>query len=250
MTGNAKKRIVSPSRRAHSLSRLESEICYSFKDRRLLCQALTHSSYASQSRRADVLDNERMEFYGDAVLGFLISKMLLSRFPHSGEGDLSCARASIVDTGTLAGLAERLRLGEFLFLGPGEEKSGGRTKKSVLANSFEALAAAVCLDGGIESAERFVERFFSPLLEAEGLPEEGKDYKTKLQELSHAMGCTPPCYIVDDVSGPDHDLMFRVTVIVGDHCYGKGTGKTRKEAEQAAAKEGLLLLRDDLQRLS
>lgn len=250
MTGNTKKHTISPSKRDHSLSRLESEIGYSFKDRRLLYQALTHSSYACQGRRAGVLDNERMEFYGDAVLGFLISKMLLRRFPQSGEGNLSCARASIVDTGTLAGLAERLRLGKFLFLGPSEEKSGGRTKKSVLANSFEALVAAVCLDGGIESAERFVERFFSPLLEAEVLPEEGRDYKTKLQELSHAIGCTPPFYIVDDVSGPDHDLMFRVTVIVGDHCYGKGTGKTRKEAEQAAAREGLILLQDDLQRLS
>ncbi|MEA5114331.1 MAG: ribonuclease III [Geobacteraceae bacterium] len=250
MSENTKKRVLPPSQRDHSLSRLESEIGYCFKDRRLLYQALTHSSYACQSRRPGVLDNERMEFYGDAVLGFLVSKMLLRRFPQSDEGSLSCARASIVDTETLASLAERVHLGRFLFLGSGEEKSGGRMKKSVLANSFEALTAAVCLDGGIASAERFVDRFFSPLLPADALQDEGKDFKTKLQELSHAVGCNPPVYIVDDVSGPDHDLMFRVTVIVGDDCFGKGTGKTRKEAEQAAAREGLMLLQEDLRRLS
>ncbi len=241
---------VLPLKRDHSLSRLESVIGYRFRDRRLLYQALTHRSYVCRGRRPGVLDNERMEFYGDAVLCFLVSKKLLGSFPDSDEGTLSRARASIVNTETIAGLAERIGLGKFLFLGSSEEKSGGRTKKSVLANSFEALAAAICIDGGIAGAELFVDRFIGPLLAPDGPADEGKDYKTQLQELTHAMGCNPPVYLVDDVSGPDHDLQFRVTVIVGDDCFGRGAGKTRKEAEQVAAMEGLMLLRDDLRRLS
>jgi ribonuclease-3 len=231
------------------LSELETKIGYHFRNRRLLFEALTHRSYVSQSNRAEIRDNERMEFFGDAVVGFAISKMLLNLYPESDEGLLSRVRASVVGTETLAALAEGIGLGRFLFLGSGEEKTGGRSKKSVLANSFEALAAAVCLDGGIASVEKFVERYFGPLLEAHELRDDGRDYKTKLQELSHAMGCNPPCYLVDDVSGPDHDLMFKVTVIVGVDCFGKGTGKTRKEAEQLAAREALALLHEEQRRL-
>jgi len=232
------------------LSQLEAVIGYRFRNRRFLLEALTHRSYASQNRRAEIRDNERMEFFGDAVVGFAISKMLLNLFPESDEGSLSRIRASVVGTETLAALAEGIGLGRFLFLGSGEEKTGGRSKKSVLANSFEALAAAVYLDGGVASAEKLIERQFGPLLDAHEQRDDGRDYKTKLQELSHAMGCTPPCYLVDDVSGPDHDLMFKVTVIVGDDCFGRGTGKTRKEAEQLAAREGLVLLQEEQRRLT
>lgn len=250
MTVKEKRLTILPSKRDQLLSHLESEIGYRFKDRRLLSEALTHRSYAFQSRRKEMRDNELMEFFGDAVLGFVISKMLLNLYPESDEGTLSRIRASVVDTETLAVLAERIGLGRYLLLGSCEEKSGGRTKKSVLANSFEALTAALYFDGGIANAEQFAERCFGPLLAEEGLRDEGRDYKTMLQELSHAMGYNTPFYLVDEVSGPDHDLTFKVTVIAGDNCFGRGTGKTRKEAEQIAAREGLLLLQEEQRQLS
>jgi len=237
-----------PTNRDRLLFQLESYIGYSFENRRLLAEALTHSSYASASRRPGVRDNQRLEFFGDAVLGLIVSDRLLSLYPESGEGRLSRMRASLVDTGTLAALAEQIRLGGFLLLSRGEEKIGGRTKKSILAGAFEALTAAVYLDGGIVSAERFVDRLFGPLLEGEGMSGDVRDYKTKLQELAHSLNCTPPFYILEDVAGPDHDLYFTVTVMVGDECFGRGTGKTRKEAEQLAAREGLLLLEEDIAR--
>jgi ribonuclease-3 len=250
MLKDGKKQMQGKLNRNALLSQLETMIGYRFRDRRLLFEALTHRSYASRRSRAEIRDNERMEFFGDAVVGFAISKMLLNLFPESDEGLLSRIRASVVGTDTLASLAEGIGLGSCLFLGSGEEKTGGRSKKSVLANSFEALAAAVYLDGGVASVEKFIERYFGPLLDAHEQRDDGRDYKTKLQELSHAMGCNPPCYLVDDVSGPDHDLMFKVTVIVGDDCFGRGTGKTRKEAEQCAAREGLALLREEQRRLT
>jgi ribonuclease-3 len=236
------------SNKDRHLSQIESYIGYRFANRRLLTEALTHSSYAFASRMPGVRDNQRLEFFGDAVLGLIVSNRLLALYPESGEGRLSRMRATLVDTGTLAALAERIRLGGFILLSRGEEKNGGRTKKSILAGAFEALTAAVYLDGGIDRAERFVDRLFGPLFEGEGMSGDVRDYKTKLQELAHSLSCTPPFYILEDVTGPDHDLHFTVTVMVGDECFGRGTGKTRKEAEQLAAREGLLLLEEDVAR--
>lgn len=232
--------------RERKLARLEAAIGYRFTDRLLLAEALTHSSYGHASGRRKGRDNQRMAFFGDSLLTFIVSKRLMENHPEGSEGNLSRMRASLVDTTTLARLAGQLRLGGLLLLSRGEEKIGGRTKKTVLAEAVEALIAAVCLDGGISGAERVVNRLYGSLLEPEGLDGEARDYKTRLQELAHSAGCRLPVYVLNDVSGPDHDLHFTVTVIVGIECFARGTGGTRREAEQAAAREGILLLEEEL----
>jgi ribonuclease-3 len=225
------------------LQELESRIGYHFADRKLLIEALTHRSYVNEARTPGMLDNQRLEFFGDAVLGLLISSRLLHLLPVSSEGSLSRKRASLVDAETLAGLAEKIALGRYLLLGRGEEKSGGRKKKSVLADAFESLVAAVYLDGGIGEAETLVERLFGPLLSQDGVSEADRDFKTRLQEISHSLrGCAPD-YIHENVTGPDHDLCFSVAVSVGGERLGRGVGKSKKEAEQAAAREALENLR-------
>ncbi len=244
MHGNNEKHLPPHVSRARLLSQLEREIGYLFKNRRLLFEALIHSSYAAVSRRRGIPDNQRLEFFGDSVLGFVISCRLLKLFPESCEGELSRRKASLIDTATLSALAEQIGLGRYLLLSRGEEKTGGRTKKTVLASCFEALLAAICLDGGIAGAERFVDRVYGPLLEGEGMEEDARDYKTRLQEFAHSLSCKPPCYFLDKVTGPDHDLCFTVTVMVGDECFARGTGKTRKEAEQRAARSVLVLLEE------
>jgi ribonuclease-3 len=245
MSGDERKRNPTSSRGNRQLSRLESAIGYRFVNRRLLAEALTHRSFVYQSRRHGLSDNERLEFLGDAVLGLIVSGRLLELFPESDEGSLSRMKASRIGAASLAGIADGIRLGEFLRLGRAEENTGGRTKRSVLANSFEALVAAVYLDSGISSAESLVLRLFGPLLERKAADGDARDYKTMLQELSHSLHCTPPCYIVRDITGPDHDLTFTVTVMVGDEYFATGTGGTRKEAEQCAAREALQLLEDE-----
>ena len=225
------------------LRELESGIGYHFTDRKLLIQALTHRSYVNEARTPGMLDNQRLEFFGDAVLGLLISSRLLRILPVSSEGNLSRRRASLVDAETLAGLAEKLDLGRYLLLGRGEEKSGGRKKKSVLADAFESLVAAVYLDGGIGKAEQLVDRLFGPVLTQDGVSEADRDYKTRLQEVSHALHGSIPDYIHESVTGPDHDLCFSVAVSIGGEHLGRGVGKSKKEAEQAAAREALEALR-------
>lgn len=228
------------------LARLESAMGHRFMDRRLLVEALTHISYGHAARRRRAGDNQRLAFFGDALLTFLVSERLLENYPDSSEGNLSRMRASLIEAATLARLAEQLCLGGLLLLSRGEENNGGRTKKTVLAEALEALVAAVYLDGGISLAGRFVARLYGPLLEREVLDGEARDYKTQLQERAHAAGCRPPLYVLNDVTGPDHDLHFTVTVIVGKECFGRGAGRTRREAEQAAAREGLMLLEEEL----
>ncbi len=242
---NKKGRSPVTRNRSMLFSRLESDIGYRFSDRRLLLSALTHRSYIYESRKFGMRDNQRLEFLGDAILSLVISNRLMDFFPESCEGELSRMRASIVDTDSLAAIAERINLGEVILLSRGEENTGGRTKKTVLADSFEALTASVFLDGGLESAERFVDKMFASLFSDRLGEDDFRDFKTRLQELSHSLRCRPPLYLLEDVAGPDHDPLFQVTVVVGNECFGRGTGKTRKEAEQRAAREGLRLLRED-----
>lgn len=229
------------------LEELEAEIGYCFTNRKLLVEALTHRSYVNEARIPGMLDNQRLEFFGDAVLGLLISSRLLTLLPVSAEGNLSRRRASLVDAETLAGIAaDRIHLGRYLLLGRGEEKGGGRSKKSVLADAFESLVAAVYLDGGLDAAERLVDSLFGALLSKEGVAGAGRDYKTQLQEISHSCRGVAPDYVQESVSGPDHDLRFTVAVSVAGECLGRGVGKSKKEAEQAAAQGALekLLNRD------
>lgn len=231
--------------REHALERLETAIGYRFSNRELLNEALTHRSFLNEAKGAPVRDNQRLEFFGDAVLGFLVSRRLMDLLPASCEGSLSRMRASLVDEDTLSSLAERIDLGDFLVMGRGEEKTGGRRKKSVLADAFEALVAAVYLDGGVDETGRLVERFFGPLLSEAVRGDEGRDYKTRLQVLAQAAYGVAPHYVVERVAGPDHERFYTVTARVGEEAFGGGTGRSKKEAEQAAAREALERLEQD-----
>jgi len=222
---------------------LEIAIGYTFTDRRLLFQALTHRSYVNEAADKSVKDNERLDFFGDAVIDFYLSDQLYKRFPESREGELTRIRASLVDEESLARLAARLDLGRFLKLGRGEEKSGGRGKKSILADAYEALVAAVYLDGGAGAVQALVEVHFVPLMERHAGGTLSRDYKTEFQELTQALRGETPKYLLKDSSGPDHDRVFKVEALVGGERFGEGAGRSKKEAEQAAAHEGIARLK-------
>lgn len=216
---------------------------YTFKDRELLCQALTHRSFVNEAGDKSVKDNERLEFFGDAVIDFYLSDQLYRRFPESREGELTRIRASLVDEESLALLARRLDLGRYMRLGRGEEKSGGRGKKSILADAYEAMVAAVYLDGGSDAVRALLESHFVPLLERHANGMVSRDYKTEFQELTQALRGATPKYVMKDSSGPDHDRVFTVEARIGAECFGRGSGRSKKEAEQAAAREGFARLK-------
>jgi ribonuclease-3 len=225
------------------LGELEHLLGYAFNDRSLLCRALTHRSFVNEAGDRSVRDNERLEFFGDAILDFFLSDRLYRRFPESSEGELTRMRASLVDEESLARLAGNLDLGKFLRLGRGEEKSGGRRKKSILADSYEALLASLYLDGGDAAVRSLVEAHFSPFMEGGAEGPVSRDYKTEFQELSQALRGETPRYMLKGASGPDHEPVFRVEAILGSDSFGEGTGRSKKEAEQAAAREGCAMLK-------
>lgn len=222
---------------------LESGIGYRFVNRQLLAEALTHRSWMNERRGEEgIRDNERLEFLGDAVLGLLVGKMLFARFPQSREGVLARMKASLVGEETLAALASARGLGCHLLLGRGEERSGGRERRSLLANTYEALLAAVYLDGGLGPVERIVEQDFSPLLAGIASGATGRDFKTEFQEMVQTRYGTAPTYELIATDGPPHDRRFTVTALVAGKRMGEGTGRSKKEAEQVAARQGLALL--------
>src|SRR4051812_48584440 len=194
---------------------LQLAIGYRFRDRGLLEHAMTHTSRANEDVSGGVADNESMEFLGDALLGFVVADMLFREFPSFNEGQKSKIKASLVSTATLARQAERLSLGDHLLLGRGEEKTGGRRKGALLADGYEALIAAVYLDGGIEQARAFIVREFAPLiLEAQERGVAGGDYKSALQEHLQGQNRALPEYRLTATSGPDHRKQFHVTIVV------------------------------------
>ncbi|MBJ6727716.1 ribonuclease III [Geomesophilobacter sediminis] len=225
---------------AERQERIEAALGYRFRDRALLDEALTHRSFLNEARGGK--DNQRLEFYGDAVLDFLLSGMLLSRFPGSREGELTRLRAALVDEESLGRLAVALDLGQALRLGRGEEKSGGRTKRSLLADAYEALLAAIYLDGGLEPVTRVVAAHFGPLIDSGELY--GRDHKTFLQELVQTRHGLLPSYRVKETTGPDHDRRFTVEIYLGEKLMGEGTGRSKKEAEQAAARAAASVLKE------
>jgi ribonuclease-3 len=222
---------------------LERRIVYRFKDRGMLEHALTHRSRVHEDASGGVFDNESLEFLGDSVLGFVIADLLFRRFPQHNEGQKSKLKASIVSAASLARLGEKINLGEFLILGRGEEKTGGRRKHALIADSYEALIAAIYLDGGIEPVRGFIERQFAELIdEAERTGADAaftEDYKSALQEWlqSHDRGL--PVYRLAAEAGPAHRRMFDVEVIVKGIPIARAEGKSKKEAAQAAAKVAL-----------
>jgi ribonuclease-3 len=224
---------------------LQQAIGYRFRDRGLLEHAMTHTSRANEDISGGVHDNESMEFLGDAVVGFVIADVLFREFPEFDEGEKSKTKAALVSTTTLARQAERLNLGEHLLLGRGEEKTGGRRKQALLADGYEALIAAIYLDGGIEHVRAFIVREFATLLsdvQQHGIAG-SQDYKSALQELLQARDLPLPEYRLVGTMGPDHRKLFQVEVVVNGEALAEATGPSKKEAEQDAARAALDKLR-------
>src|SRR5258705_4467561 len=223
---------------------LQQAIGYRFRDRGLLEHAMTHTSRANEDVSGGVHDNESMEFLGDAVIGFVVADVLFREFPDFDEGQTSKTKASLVSTATLARQAERLTLGDHLLLGRGEEKTGGRRKQALLADGYEALIAAIYLDGGIEHARAFLVREFGGLLaDVRRHGAAGEDYKSALQELLQARDASLPEYRLVGTVGPDHRKLFQVEVVVRGERLAAATGPSKKEAEQDAARLALEALK-------
>lgn len=222
-----------------NLVELEKLIGYQFKSKENLLTALTHSSYANENRNEREC-NERLEFLGDSVVSIISSKLLFERFPETPEGELSKIRSSLVCTASLSSFANQISLGDFLYLGKGEELSGGRQRLSILENAFEAVCGAVYLDGGLEAAQSFLLPFLTSALDNHQIS--FKDYKTLLQEVVQQNHDETLNYVIVGESGPDHDKRFEVEVHLNSNVIARGTGRSKKQAEQEAAREALQLM--------
>jgi ribonuclease III len=220
---------------------LEEKLGHRFRNISLCENAVTHRSWLNEANEMGRSDNERLEFLGDSVLSLAISDILMRRFPEQPEGELSKARSALVNEAGLARVSDGLQLGQWIFLGRGEEQAGGRQKRSLLSNALEALIGAVYLDGGFAAAFRVVERLFQPVL-ADTPATTSRDFKSRLQEVSQARLQLAPVYTVIGQHGPDHDKTFEVAISLGDKEYGRGQGKSKKEAQQSAAELALAQL--------
>jgi ribonuclease-3 len=218
---------------------LQARIEYRFRDRGLLEHALTHKSRAAEDASGGVADNESLEFLGDAVLGLVVADALFHQYPHYDEGQKSKIKAVVVSTQSLARHAEHLRLGDHLILGRGEEKTGGRFKQALLADAYEALIAAIYLDGGLDAAEAFLRRELKDALDEGSAQTFARDYKSALQERLQALGRPLPEYRVSGEAGPDHRKTFSIEVVVSGEVLGAASGRAKKEAEQEAARLAL-----------
>ena len=222
-----------------SLRQYEKIIGYEFKDKNKLVLALTHSSYANENKSDRLSSNERLEFLGDAVLSIVISEYIYTNHANLAEGEMTKARANIVCESSLAYCASKIELGKFLFLGKGEELTGGRTRVSILSDAFEALIASIYLDGGMSEARKFILDKMKPVIEGaiDGII--SLDYKTQLQELVQKNNGQKIMYEILDEKGPDHNKVFTTQVKIADKVMGSGKGKSKKESEQNAAKAAL-----------
>jgi ribonuclease-3 len=219
------------------MKELQEKLGYNFKVPALLESALTHSSYANENKKRGTVSNERLEFLGDSVLGVTVSALIYKNKPNMPEGQMTRLRAELVCEKSLAKLAKSFDLGAHLLLGRGEEKGGGRTRPSILADAFEAVLAAIYLDGGFEPVTKLISKHLDPL--AERMQLENYDYKTALQEVIQEKSGQTLSYHTTDESGPDHMKSFTVEVRLNGDLIGQGSGKSKKEAEQSAAKSGL-----------
>lgn len=222
----------------HDLKALQDKIKYSFNNEALLSNALAHSSYVNETK-SESESNERLEFLGDSVLGFITAEFFYKHFRHLPEGDLTKLRAATVCENALCSFAKEIGLGEHLELGKGEIVSGGRERPSILADAFEALIAAIYLDGGIEKARKFVLSFIEKSVKK---AKAYKDYKTTLQEIIQRNPEECVEYVLVDESGPDHDKRFEVEVHINSNIVGRGIGRSKKLAEQDAARQALELM--------
>jgi ribonuclease III len=224
---------------------LEIIIGYSFRNQDLLLQALTHRSFVNEHEAEKLRNNESLEFLGDSVLGFLISSRIFQNYPELTEGELSKMKAYLVSAANLVKLAEGIRLGEFVRLSRGEEKTGGRSKRAIVVDAYEAIIGAIYLDGGVEAASDFVNRQVEAFLEGQDLKQlTYGDFKSALQEHLHNLGRPEPVYRVVDEIGPDHKKTFVVQVMNRDEVIAESSGRTKKEAQQSAARLALESLKN------
>lgn len=224
---------------------LEKRLGYKFNNISLLKNALVHSSYANEVR-GDSRSNERLEFLGDSVLSIIVSDHLFNRYPQMPEGELTKLRASLVCEKSLCVFARELGLGQHLLLGKGEDKSGGRERDSILADAFEAVLAAIYIDGGMDVAKKHIFNTVLRDLEHHGDEDSFKDYKTLLQEIIQRNPEETVSYVLVDEQGPDHDKFFTVAVYLNSNVIGQGSGKSKKQAEQMAACQALKLMGESI----
>jgi ribonuclease-3 len=217
---------------------IEAAIGYRFRDGVLCLTALTHTSWLNEAAAEGRSDNERLEFLGDAVLALVVSDLLMRRLPNRAEGELTRMRAGLVSEGGLARAAASIDMGRWILLGKGEERTGGRSRPSILADAFEALMGAVYLDGGLAAAADVAARLFDPML-TDVEQHARLDYKSRVQERAQALWQVAPVYEVVGEVGPDHDKRFEVSLSLRGREYGRASGRSKKEAEQAAAAQAL-----------
>jgi ribonuclease-3 len=235
MSENAEETLPTPS-----LCDLENLLGYSFTNQALLLQALTHRSFVNEHEGEQFRNNESLEFLGDSVLGFIISSRIFQHYPELTEGELSKIKAYLVSAANLVRLAESIHLGDFIRLSWGEEKTGGRTKRAIMVDAYEAVIGALYLDGGVEAASDFVWRQIGNFLEGLDLKQlTYGDFKSALQEQLHDLGRPEPVYRVVDEIGPDHRKTFVVQVVILGEVVAESSGRTKKEAQQSAARLAL-----------
>jgi len=218
---------------------------YRFRDPALVLQAFRHSSYVNEHVGAGLEDNERLEFLGDAVLDLAVSHLLMEKNQAADEGELSRFRSMVVDEAGLHDVATRLQLGRYLLLGKGEDQSLGRQKPSILADVTEALIGAIYLDGGFDVTKKIIEKLFAPLLKKLETDDLVQDFKSLLQEFTQQTFKSLPKYRLTEETGPAHDKMFRIALVLNGAVLAEGMGKSKKEAEQCAAKEAYFRLQED-----
>ncbi len=223
-----------------NITQCEKKIGYQFKNRDLLLQALTHSSYAYENQQEDISDNEVLEFLGDSVLGLIIVDYLCGSYPHLSEGELSKLKSAAASTSALDFFARKIRLDKCIRLGKGEDRSGGRNKKTILAGAYEAVIAAIYLDGGLEPARKFVLKFLRSLFKRFNIKKFFVDnYKSALQEYLQKENSAAPIYKTVTIKGPDHKRSFFVEVFAENRLLAKAQGYSKKEAEKKAAQKAL-----------
>jgi ribonuclease-3 len=223
-----------------TFTEIQERLGYRFANAELLSRALTHKSYANERREGASTNNERLEFLGDALLGFVIGEMIFRSFPNLQEGALSKIKAHLVSAATLSEKARALGIGRFLRMGAGEARSGGAEKLSLLADGFEAIVAAIYLDGGLSAAEAFARRVFGPDVMGIDVGDLSfHDYKTALQEAAQGLGLPLPEYRIVDEYGPDHEKTFVVEVCWDGASFAYGRGASKREAQRKAAKDAL-----------
>lgn len=223
----------------NKIEEFERIINYTFKEKKWILEALTHSSYSNENKKSNIPDNERLEFLGDAILDLIISEYIFNLYPNMPEGELTKLRASIVCEPSLADAATKLDYGKYLYLGKGEELSGGRKRPSILADAFEAVLGAIYIDGKMEQAVSFIKKVLIPSISIIKSNHMYMDYKTMLQEKIQKTSIEPVEYHIINESGPDHNKEFFVEVRHLNTILGKGKGKSKKEAEQNAAYNAL-----------